>query len=147
MRGPELQHYPAQSGTRRRDLALTGCVDPTSETTCTASGFTRIYRSSGNPTNIPPAAPGGLQANITGNKVTLSWNAPAEAQTASLGFSYNLRGGTTLGGSNIVAPMANISTGYRRRNNRKRHCPLTLGRLEKKKARALSEPFLEPPLV
>jgi hypothetical protein len=96
------------------DLALMGCTDPTIVTTCTSTGFTRIYRNSGNPANIPPAAPGGLQAALAGQQVTLSWNAPADAQTASPGLSYNLRLGTSPGGSNIVAPMANTSTGYRR---------------------------------
>ena len=96
------------------DLALMGCTDPTTQQTCTATGFTRIYRNNGNPANTAPAAPSGTQASVAGNKVTLSWNAPADAQTASPGLSYNLRIGTTPGGSNIVAPMANTSTGYRR---------------------------------
>jgi hypothetical protein len=96
------------------DLSLLGCTDMTSATTCTASGFLRIYRNSGNPANTRPAAPSDLQASITGNRITLRWNAPADAQTASPGMSYNLRVGTTPGGSNIVAPMANTSTGYRR---------------------------------
>ncbi|MBK9942328.1 MAG: VCBS repeat-containing protein [Kouleothrix sp.] len=96
------------------DLALMACTDPTDATTCTSTGFTRIYRNNGNPANTPPAAPAALQAALAGQQATLSWNAPADAQTASPGLSYNLRVGTSPGGSNIVAPMANPSTGYRR---------------------------------
>ena len=65
------------------------------------------------PANTLPAAPSGLQAAPQGSSVTLSWNAASDAQTPASGLNYNLRVGTTPGGVDVVAPMADPDTGYR----------------------------------
>ncbi|HLX96074.1 MAG TPA: VCBS repeat-containing protein, partial [Verrucomicrobiae bacterium] len=57
-------------------------------------------------TNTPPSAPTGLSAAISGSQLTLSWNASSDLQTPAAGLSYNVRVGTTPGGSDIVNPMA-----------------------------------------
>ncbi len=64
--------------------------------------------------NTPPAAPGGLSANVSGSSVTFSWTAATDAQTPAGGLTYNLRVGSTPGSDDIVPAMANLSTGYRR---------------------------------
>jgi hypothetical protein len=87
------------------DILLTG--DTGSER------ITRIYRNDGGPGNTPPTTPGGLSAFAIGNLVTLSWNAATDAQTLAPGLSYNLRIGTTPGGSEVIAGMAHMITGYR----------------------------------
>ena len=46
--------------------------------------------------------------------MTLSWSASSDAETPAAGLSYNLRVGTTPGGSEITSPMANTTSGYRR---------------------------------
>ena len=73
-----------------------------------------IFRNNSSRANTVPAAPGGLAAAINGNSVTLNWNKATDNQTVSNALTYNLRVGKTPGGSEIVAPMANGATGYRR---------------------------------
>ena len=73
-----------------------------------------IYRNNGLVSNTPPAAPSSLIATTMGTGVGLSWDAATDAQTPALGLTYNLRVGTTPGGSDVVSPHANLATGYRR---------------------------------
>ena len=56
--------------------------------------------------NLPPAAPGGPSAEVTGSDVTFSWNTATDAETPQAGLTYNLRVGTTPGGNEIVSGMA-----------------------------------------
>jgi hypothetical protein len=79
------------------------------------SGLSRLYRNNVPGTaNTPPTAPTALQVAVVGTTATLSWNPAIDAQTPSAGLTYNLRIGTSPGGSQIMAPMADGSTGYRR---------------------------------
>ncbi|MEQ8786972.1 MAG: FG-GAP-like repeat-containing protein [Pirellulaceae bacterium] len=67
----------------------------------------RIYRNNAATPNAPPTAPTGLLSTVNSEtSVTLFWTAPAGDNTPAAGLSYNLRVGTTPGGSDIVAPMA-----------------------------------------
>jgi hypothetical protein len=66
------------------------------------------------PFNTRPAAPMNLSAAIQDSTVTFSWDAATDAETPSPGLSYNLRVGTTPGGSEIMSPMADAATGRRR---------------------------------
>ncbi len=91
------------------DLLLTG-EDAAYQTF--RSYTSRIYRRSGVPSNTPPSAPTGLASTIDGNQVTLSWTASTDAQSPSAGLHYNLRLGTTPGGSEISSAMAGAN-GYR----------------------------------
>jgi hypothetical protein len=61
-------------------------------------------------TNTPPEPPTGLLAIQTNNAVTFAWNAALDAQQSS-GLTYNLRIGTTPGGSEIMSAMANPTNG------------------------------------
>jgi hypothetical protein len=73
-----------------------------------------VYRSDAAPANTPPQAPSGLSADANPIDVTLSWNPPSDAETPAAGLLYNVRLGTTPGGSELVSVMANVSTGFRR---------------------------------
>ena len=66
--------------------------------------------------NTPPAAPKGLVVTPQpGTTVLLSWSRPADAQTVnSNGLCYNLRVGTTLGGIDVLSPLAHATNGLRR---------------------------------
>ncbi len=64
-------------------------------------------------TNNAPGAPGNLTANVVGTNALLSWSVGGDPQTPALGLSYNLRVGTTPGGSNVVSPAA-AANGFRR---------------------------------
>jgi len=73
----------------------------------------RIYRNDTLTPNSAPSAPTNLVVNVDGTSVDFSWNAASDAQTPAAGLNYNLRVGTTPGGSQIVAPQSS-SGGYRR---------------------------------
>ncbi|MEG4228536.1 FG-GAP-like repeat-containing protein [Microcoleus sp. N9_B2] len=66
----------------------------------------QVYRSNTAIANTPPTAPTGLSAEPSGRNVTFNWNKATDAQTPADGLSYNLRVGTTPGGSDILAPMS-----------------------------------------
>jgi hypothetical protein len=74
----------------------------------------RIYRNDGAPTNSLPFAPNGLSALLSGDRVTLNWDASTDGETAPAGLSYNLRIGTTPSGDEIWSAMADPTTGCRR---------------------------------
>ncbi len=68
-----------------------------------------LYQNDTTNTNSAPDTPTGLSADIAGYKVTLSWTAPADAQTASAGLSYHLSLGTSTGNYNISAQLNSFS--------------------------------------
>jgi len=77
-------------------------------------GITKLYRNTGPGANTAPDTPTGLNASVGAGQVTLSWTAAPDAQTPTAGLTYNLRLGTTPGGSDVVSPMASSASGYRR---------------------------------
>lgn len=70
----------------------------------------RIYSNSYHINTSPISSPNGLQSQIIGDKVKLSWNKPNS--TANL--SYNIRIGTSTNAADIKSPMSNMSTGFHR---------------------------------
>jgi hypothetical protein len=66
--------------------------------------------------NEVPTAPTSLSSQVmnSGQRVKLSWQAANDGQTPQLGLTYNLYVSDTPGGQNILSPMANQKTGYRR---------------------------------
>jgi hypothetical protein len=89
------------------DLILTGDAG--------APGFIGIvYRNTITAVNTAPQAPADLATQVSGNTATLSWRKSTDAQTPANGLTYNLRLGKTPGGSEIMAPMTDATTGFRR---------------------------------
>src|SRR6266511_3806660 len=78
------------------------------------AALARVYRNTTNVANTAPSAPSGLAASLYGPSATLSWTAASDAETPASGLTYNLRVGTTPGGSDVVGPMADTSSGFRR---------------------------------
>ncbi|MGQ0722772.1 MAG: FG-GAP-like repeat-containing protein, partial [Candidatus Eiseniibacteriota bacterium] len=76
--------------------------------------ITRVYRNDAPTANTPPTAPTNLSVNVVGATATFSWSAATDAQTPAGGLSYNLRVGTAPGLGDIVSPMADAATGFRR---------------------------------
>ena len=66
------------------------------------------------PTNTAASAPTGLSALTGTGQVTLGWTASSDAETPVAGLSYNIRLGTTPGGTEITSPMSALGSGYRR---------------------------------
>jgi len=78
-------------------------------------GFvTQLWQNQTEVTNTPPTAPSGLTSTVTSSGAILSWSAGSDAQTPAAGLSYNIRVGTNSGGISVVAPAANVATGFRR---------------------------------
>ena len=77
---------------------------------------TRLYRNEATAvSNDNPAAPGSLNEEVppNGGTATLNWGLGSDDLTPSIGLTYNLRIGTTPGGSDILSPMASSSNGFR----------------------------------
>ena len=73
--------------------------------------ITRIYRNDGAPVNTPPTAPTGLRAFMSEDEALLRWEPGSDVETPTLGLTYNVRVGTTPGGSEIVSAMSDPATG------------------------------------
>jgi hypothetical protein len=71
-----------------------------------ASAVAMVYANLGAGGNQPPSAPTALQQSQGAGRLTLSWNAAADAQTPAPGLTYNLRIGTTPGGSQVMSAQA-----------------------------------------
>ena len=80
--------------------------------------LTRLYRNDSRSVNSKPAAPTGLQAQVSGRTVTLSWEAGSDFQTPAPGLSYNLYVGKASGRDNILRAYSSIPDGRRLRPDR-----------------------------
>ncbi|HXJ58797.1 MAG TPA: FG-GAP-like repeat-containing protein [Verrucomicrobiae bacterium] len=65
-----------------------------------------IYRNDQATPNTPPNPPTNLAVKVSGTSAEFFWTASVDAQTPTAGLSYNLRLGTTPGGSEIVSPQS-----------------------------------------
>ncbi|MDP2236570.1 MAG: T9SS type A sorting domain-containing protein [Bacteroidales bacterium] len=73
--------------------------------------YTKIYTNNTPIANTPPLPPGGLQASVSGGGASLSWLSGSDNQTAESSLTYNVRIGSSPGGTDIVSPIADPSTG------------------------------------
>jgi len=69
-----------------------------------------LFSNNYNTPNIQPSAPDSLEVTIKGFDADLSW----KDLMNPVGVTYNLRIGTSPGGYDIVSPMSDIQTGYRK---------------------------------
>ena len=65
-----------------------------------------IYHNVHSGFNLIPDAPAGLSSLVNNSSVTLSWQPGSDVNTPTAGLTYNLRVGTTRGGSEIMSAMA-----------------------------------------
>jgi predicted nucleotidyltransferase len=78
-----------------------------------SSYITKVYKNTGVVYNTAPTVPANLAASSQGSSsVLLSWGKSTDGQTPQDALTYNLRVGTTPGGSDIISPMS-VSSGYR----------------------------------
>jgi hypothetical protein len=75
---------------------------------------TQLWKNNTAVSNTPPSAPTALAMTATTNAVMLSWSSASDSQTPSNGLTYNVRAGTTPGGSDLLASYVNASNGFRR---------------------------------
>ena len=64
--------------------------------------------------NSLPEAPAGLSTEASGHKVTFSWEAATDNESPQSSLSYNLRVSTVSNSCDVLAPMSDEMTGYRR---------------------------------
>lgn len=81
------------------DLLITG-----TDTSGVASAW--VYDNTALVPNSPPTVPPALSTTLSKTLLTFAWQPSLDSRTASAGLSYNLRVGTTPGGSDIVSPHA-----------------------------------------
>src|SRR5690242_3439310 len=79
----------------RLDFLLSGIIS--------GSVASQLWRNTTSSSNAPPAAPTGLSSTVSGEAVTLRWTPPADDHTPAAGLTYNIRVGTTPGGSDVVS--------------------------------------------
>ncbi|HVE40691.1 MAG TPA: FG-GAP-like repeat-containing protein [Planctomycetota bacterium] len=93
----------------------------------------KVFRNVTGVANTAPSIPAAPSSSAVGNNVTFHWTASSDAQTPAAALTYNLRVGTTPGGQQIMAPMANLATGQRRipaRGNAQQNLAWTLKNLK-----------------
>ncbi|MGE0560284.1 MAG: FG-GAP-like repeat-containing protein [Flavobacteriales bacterium] len=65
--------------------------------------------------NNIPLSPSGLNSTVNNDRVNFSWNKSTDIETPQNGLYYNLYVGTMPGGVQTMSPMADISSGYRKK--------------------------------
>jgi hypothetical protein len=91
------------------DLAMSGATN--GSLSWGGSAFSAVYRNTVVAAGSTPPVPINLAAKVQGSDVLLSWALPGGAPT---GLSYDVRVGTTPGGTQIMSPAANSTNGIRR---------------------------------
>ena len=90
------------TGDNKPDLVLTG--DDSGQTP-----YCRIYYNVHSGFNFTPGVPGGLTAINDATGIVLQWEKAGDSETPHGGLTYNLRIGTTPGGSEIMSAMSGAS--------------------------------------
>ena len=91
------------------DLAVSGSTNES--LTWSGGAYSAVFRNDNTVTGSVPPAPVGLAATVQGSDVLLAWGVPVGTPA---GLSYDVRVGTSPGGSQIMSPAANPATGIRR---------------------------------
>lgn len=78
----------------------------TSGTRSDFTGAVNLYENTTNHSNAVPSSPTNLQFKRTPTGVEFSWDAATDDITPSLGLNYEIRVGTTPGGTEIIAPLS-----------------------------------------
>jgi hypothetical protein len=76
--------------------------------------WNELYINTVGTANTPPSPPQNLESVVVDNQASLSWDTATDAETPAAGLTYNLRVGTTSGGTDIVSPLAETGTGWRK---------------------------------
>jgi len=101
----------------RLDLLVTGATLPRTHPTYGADlkPVTVLYRNTVSVDgNASPTTPQGLASHLESGGATFTWNASSDSETDQKAITYNVRVGTTPGGIDVVSPLSNISSGFRR---------------------------------
>jgi FG-GAP-like repeat len=75
---------------------------------------TKLYRNTTAINNTNPIKPTELVADVNGNRITINWNAGSDNETPVAGLTYNIVVSKEYEGFELMSPMSNIETGFRR---------------------------------
>ncbi|MBM2814644.1 MAG: hypothetical protein HW421_1406 [Ignavibacteria bacterium] len=79
------------------------------------TALTKIFKNNlENNSNTNPGIPANLNTTISGTSATLSWTKPTDSQTLQDALTFNVYVGKTSGGTQIVSPLANTGSGFRK---------------------------------
>ncbi len=90
------------------DLVLSGHVDSG------GGHIAAVFRNNSPVLNLPPSAPGGLNARVHGTSVLMSWNLASDDHTPPKGLTYALAMGSGSNGVDRFSPLSDLATGRRR---------------------------------
>ena len=76
--------------------------------------FTNLFKNQVPSPNSPPTTPDGLTATVKGDQVMLNWNPATDDESGTGGLTYQIYVGATSGTADIVSPMSDLITGYRK---------------------------------
>ena len=89
------------------DFVLTG-ADASQMPVC------KLFHNNNKTPNQAPDAPRYIVAHNTASALAFQWEVATDQETQQAGLSYNLRIGTTPGGSEVMSAMADTVTGFRK---------------------------------
>lgn len=110
---PQLSGHPAWV-----DYDNDGRLDIACATTSASEAEIKLFRNVNPVTNAAPHSPTNLNESVTSSTANLSWEEAEDDHAQSTALNYNLRVGTTRGGSDVVGPMADAADGSRRLTER-----------------------------
>jgi hypothetical protein len=122
------QNNPVGTFTELRNIPVTnqyggdaawGDIDNDGDLDLVFAGYSNgyipmLYRNDILVPNVAPVSPQSLVTNIVSGKVEFKWKHVRNDATPEKTMTYNVRVGNTSNGSEIVSPMSNVSTGYRK---------------------------------
>jgi FG-GAP-like repeat len=88
------------------DILITGLTNN--------DGITKLYRNNNAVANTPPSKPADLTATFNNGSGTFNWSSSMDDETPQAGLTYNIVISNTYKGVDILSPMSNIETGFRR---------------------------------
>jgi hypothetical protein len=77
------------------------------------SQFTKIYKNKVGRSNTSPSPPSGLTSASLGHELVIHWGQSSDDETAQAALSYNVRMGSSPGGTDIASPLSDSGTGKR----------------------------------
>jgi len=76
--------------------------------------LTKLYQNNNKEKNTKPIPPNQLILNMYEDSLVMEWNEGYDSQTPTITLTYNLMAGTEENGIDLISPMCDINTGYRR---------------------------------
>nr|WP_321228936.1 T9SS type A sorting domain-containing protein [uncultured Psychroserpens sp.] len=78
------------------------------------SDMSSIYMNQSSIQNTAPNPPANLSSSVIDSNVVLNWSSSTDGESPQKQLTYNMYVGTAPGITNVVSPMADLNTGYRK---------------------------------